>query len=76
MHSRRNFIRNSAIVGAGLAMTPELTFGMKTGKDKLNIGLIGVGLRGTNHLNNVLLRDDVNVTALCDIDPARIKDCS
>jgi predicted dehydrogenase len=31
-----------------------------------------VGLRGTNHLDNVLLRDDVLVTAICDIDPNRI----
>lgn len=73
MNSRRNFIKKSAIVGAGIAMTPELTFVMKKNQDKLNVALIGVGLRGTNHLDNVLLRDDVLVTAICDIDPVRIK---
>ena len=31
-----------------------------------------MGLRGTNHLNNLLLRSDGLVTALCDIDPRRI----
>ncbi len=39
---------------------------------KINVGLIGVGLRGTNHLNNLLLRDDVNIVAICDIDQDRI----
>ena len=74
MNSRRNFIKKSAIAGAGIAMIPKVTFGMSTTKneDKLKVGIIGVGLRGTNHLNNVLLRKDVLVTAICDIDPARI----
>lgn len=74
MNSRRNFIKKSAIAGAGIAMIPEVTFGMSPVKneDKLKVGIIGVGLRGINHLNNVLLRTDVLVTAICDIDPARI----
>jgi len=74
MNSRRNFIKKSVIAGAGIAMIPEVTFGMSTVKneDKLKVGIIGVGLRGINHLNNVLLRTDVLVTAICDIDPARI----
>lgn len=55
-------------------MMPNLTFGtsLNKKKDKLKVGLIGVGLRGTNHLNNVLSREDVLVTAICDIDPKRI----
>jgi len=75
MSSRRDFIKKSAIIGTGLAMSPSLSFGATDPfKDKkLKVGLIGVGLRGTNHLNNVLLRDDVIVTAICDVDPRRIK---
>ena len=75
MSSRRDFIKKTAIIGTGIAMSPSLSFASNDpykGK-KLNVGLIGVGLRGTNHLNNVLLRDDVLVTAICDIDPRRIK---
>ena len=30
-------------------------------------------LRGTNHLNNALNRKDINITAVCDIDPNRIE---
>lgn len=74
MSSRRKFIKQSAIAGVGISMIPNLSFGLgnNTSKDVLKVGLIGVGLRGTNHLNNVLLRKDVLVTAICDIDPARI----
>lgn len=74
MSSRRDFIKKSAIVGAGITLAPNLSFGANpiSKKSKLNVALIGVGLRGTNHLNNVLHRDDVNVTAICDVDPKRI----
>lgn len=73
MNSRRKFIKKTAILGAGTALMPSLTFGFnKDNITKLNVALIGVGLRGTNHLNNLLLRKDVNITAICDIDPKRI----
>jgi len=73
--SRRNFIKKTTIVGAGISLLPNLTYGttLKNNKDKLKIGLIGVGLRGTNHLNNLLQRDDTVITAICDIDPVRIQ---
>ena len=73
MNSRRNFIKKTAILGTGLSLLPGLSFGFNSNSaEKLKIALIGVGLRGTNHLNNLLLRDDVNITAICDIDPKRI----
>ncbi len=74
MNTRRSFIKKSTIAGAAITMVPEITFGMANSnkKDKLRMGFIGVGLRGTNHLNNALRRDDVEVVAICDIDPRRI----
>ena len=60
------------MIGAGIALAPGLTFGINTPKDKLKIGMIGVGLRGTSHLRNLLERDDVLITAICDIDSKRI----
>ena len=72
MNSRRNFIKKTAIVGAGITLVPNLTFSFNS-SEKLKVGMIGVGLRGTNHLNNLLLRDDILITAICDIDPKRIK---
>ncbi|EIJ39593.1 putative dehydrogenase [Galbibacter orientalis DSM 19592] len=73
MNSRRDFIRKSAVVGAGISLAPNLSFGYASSKnEKLKLAFIGVGLRGTNHLNNALLRDDVEVVAICDVDPNRI----
>ncbi len=74
MNSRRKFIKSSSILGAGVVLAPNIASGFVSSKfeDKLKVGFIGVGLRGTNHLTNILLREDVEVTAICDIDPARI----
>ena len=72
MKSRRSFIKKSAIMGAGISLAPNLSFGMGSSQQKLRVGLIGAGLRGTNHLDNLLSRKDVLVTAICDIDPRRI----
>ena len=74
MTSRRNFVKTTAIAGAGAALFPNVSFGNILGSydQKLKLGFIGVGLRGTNHLNNALLRKDVEITTICDIDPNRI----
>ncbi len=76
METRRNFIKKTTIAGLGLSLAPTYSFGESLSKNfnssKLRIGLIGVGLRGTNHLVNLLHRDDVVVTAICDIDSRRI----
>ncbi|PXX26429.1 Gfo/Idh/MocA family protein [Arenibacter sp. ARW7G5Y1] len=74
MNQRRNFIKKTAITGAGIALVPNLTLGNGFVKDsqKIRVGVIGVGLRGTNHLDNLLKRTDVLVTAICDIDKNRI----
>ncbi len=73
--SRRSFIKKTAVLGAAISVLPQLTFGITRSKSikKLKVGLIGVGLRGTNHLTNLLNRDDVTITAICDIDARRIK---
>jgi predicted dehydrogenase len=73
--SRRKFAQKAAIAGLGLAITPKLSFGNGFADSKLRMGFIGVGLRGTNHLTNALNRDDVEVTAICDIDPDRLALC-
>lgn len=73
MSSRRTFIKQTAVATAGITIAPSLAISQTHSSfNKLNIGLIGVGLRGTNHLTNLLQRDDVTITAICDIDPKRI----
>lgn len=74
MNKRREFIKKTSVLGAGILVTPAISpnFFGNFESQKLNVGLIGVGERGTNHLSNLLLRKDVNVTAICDIDTNRL----
>ncbi len=68
-------MKKTSLAGLALGTLPAYTFGSVYPKAKeiLNVGMIGVGLRGTNHLNNLLAREDVQITAICDTDPARIQ---
>ncbi len=77
---RRNFLRAGALAGVwaprwqrrSTAKNVESkAAAILSGKDDrtARIGFIGVGLRGRNHLNIILRRDDCQVTAICDIDP-------
>ncbi len=70
MH-RRNFIKAGAAIGLTAAL-PFSLFG-KIQSEKARIGFIGVGLRGRNHLHNLLLRDDVIIPAICDLDQAALE---
>ena len=75
MTTRRKFIKKTSVLGAGILVTPAISpnFFGNFESQKLNVGLIGVGERGNNHLSNLLLRKDVTVTAICDIDTNRIE---
>ncbi len=66
MH-RRDFIKTGAAFGMAASL-PFSAFGSAQ-SEKARIGFIGVGLRGRNHLNNLLQREDVIIPAMCDLDP-------
>jgi predicted dehydrogenase len=65
--SRRNFIKSTALAGAGLSILPSGVLFSKDKDPKLRLGFIGVGMRGQNHLDLALRRADVEVVAICDI---------
>lgn len=65
---RRDFVKSTVIGGLGLAMAPAYSFGRASSTEKVKLAFIGVGRRGRNHLANMLNREDVIVTAICDID--------
>ena len=71
---RRDFIRNGAIAAAGFAILPTGSiFGRN--KDKVRLGYIGVGMRGRDHISEGLLRDDVEIVAICDIRENSLAEC-
>jgi len=44
-------------------------------KDKVRLGFIGVGLRGRSHVGEGLLRDDVDIVAICDTQESSLQYC-
>ena len=72
MISRKNFIKNSAITAAGLAILPSEIVFANNKMNKIRIGFIGTGLRGQDHVELALRRDDVDVVAICDIQQVMI----
>jgi hypothetical protein len=65
---RRQFVLGAA----GLATASSLSAKSRKKTDKLKIGILGVGMRGQVHLEELLRRDDVVVAAICDVDPFMI----
>ncbi|HNL82168.1 MAG TPA: Gfo/Idh/MocA family oxidoreductase, partial [Chitinophagaceae bacterium] len=67
---RRKFLQQTSILTIGSIAAPQIIFGaQKLEIKKIRVGLIGVGLRGQNHLDVLLRREDVLVTALADPQP-------
>ncbi|MFN5331965.1 MAG: gfo/Idh/MocA family oxidoreductase, partial [Bacteroidota bacterium] len=77
MTSRRRFIQNTMLLGAGLSMPSLLTaadFGKFTRSigptDQINYGVIGCKGMGWSNMNAHLKIPQVNCVALCDVDQA------
>ncbi|WUR13617.1 Gfo/Idh/MocA family oxidoreductase [[Empedobacter] haloabium] len=64
--NRRGFLQAGAAL-AGSLLLPQ-AHGAAS-RRRLRIGMIGTGMRGQVLLRELLRRDDVEVAALCDIDP-------
>ena len=78
---RRQFLGASLFAGAGSVLpnhvSTEITDSakFKSPNGKIGIGVIGVGARGRNHVEQLLYRDDCEVVAINDIDPMSIEAC-
>src|SRR6187455_837472 len=69
-NSRRKFIRNSAVAGAGFFIVPRHVIGRGfiAPSDKLRIAGIGAGGKGQSDLAEFAKSPNVNIVALCDVD--------
>ena len=70
--SRRDFIKNATLAGAGLTILPTLAQSAVPGKpipasDKIRMGFIGVGNRGSQLLELFMQNADCEIAALCDV---------
>ncbi len=71
--TRRQFLKGTLTAGAGMTLGLSAT-GSFSGRahganDRIRIGCIGVGNRGSQLLGNLLRFSDVDVVALCDVYP-------
>ena len=68
--SRRKFLRNSAIAGAGFFIVPRHVIGRGfiAPSDKLRIAGIGAGGKGQSDLAEFAKSPNVSIVALCDVD--------
>lgn len=66
--NRREFVKNSSITAAAATVLPNNSLFASTAADRIKVAMIGVGLRGQNHLNLLLKRSDVDLVAICDVD--------
>lgn len=71
--NRREFVRNTSLTAAAITILPEQTIFAAEAGSKLKIAIVGVGLRGQNHLELLLKRDDVELSAICDVDPGMLE---
>jgi len=80
LENRRNFLKKSAIVSVGLAAGLNSLGAIqnitKTGaNDKIRMGFIGIGNRGSQLLELFMQNKDVEIAALCDIyEPYLLRD--
>ena len=69
--NRRKFIKTSAVLSSASIIKPNIVFGSPS--QKLQIGVIGTGLRGQWMVKLFLKRPDVDIVAICDIDKNMIE---
>jgi len=71
--TRRDFVKTSAAVGAGLLIVPSATAFGSVANSSLGLGIIGCGGRGNYDGGEFLNNTDVRVTALMDVFEDRLQ---
>ena len=69
--SRRNFLKSSGIAAAGPMVLPNL-LRANNANGKLSHAVVGCDGQGWSDLQNIASHGSVNVTAICDVDTARM----
>jgi predicted dehydrogenase len=73
--SRRSFLRNTGFAAAALASRPAWPK-IIGANDRINVAVIGLGARGSEHLNLLLQhranKPDIEIVALCDVYQKRL----
>lgn len=65
---RRNFLKQSTVITAGIAAIPTVMTAGCSPNEKVHVGLIGCRGMGFNDLKSFLKNKDVECIAMCDVD--------
>jgi predicted dehydrogenase len=78
MTTRRDFIKKTLTVGAGLIVVPTIVpasvFGKNAPSNRINIGAIGTGRMSRGDMASVWGYNDVRIIATADVDANRVAD--
>jgi len=69
--SRRGFIEKGTIATLGISSLPIFSKGGNELPKTVRIGIVGIGGRGTSHINTLLHIEGVEIVALCDLVQAK-----
>lgn len=73
--TRREFVRNSLLGGAGLMVLPNIirssAFGASAPSKRLNIVQIGCGRMGSGDMKDTMAHKLARIVGVCDLDPRR-----
>ncbi|HLN55411.1 MAG TPA: Gfo/Idh/MocA family oxidoreductase [Bacteroidales bacterium] len=69
---RRNFMKLATGNDEGNVVLPESRSNIQDGKKPLRLGFIGIGGRGSYHLNCALGIEGIEVPAICELKPVRL----
>ena len=64
--TRRNFMKRTVAVGAGLTLAPFAR--VRGANDAIRVAVVGINGRGGSHIGNFDKMDGVRLAGLCDID--------
>ena len=70
---RKKFIQTSTLIGLGTTILPNVAFSELTSNKRVNIGVIGTGLRGQWVLWLMAKYPEVDIVSICDIDEEMIQ---
>ena len=70
---RKKFIQTSTLAGLGATIFPNVAFSELTSNKRVNIGVIGTGLRGQWILWLMTKYPEVDIVSICDIDEEMIQ---
>jgi len=66
---RKDFLKTTGTATVAMAAAPmQKLFARSSYDTRVKVVMMGVGLRGQNHLDLLLRREDVDIVAICDVD--------